>query len=383
MKEKTLRSSVNNSFSHFSLKPLFLCLTCALSTGSAMAGELYSSDTAQLNFSGVFNLGAQSRQLSSQDDGDVSIDSDIMTTSHIGLSGQSKVSDTLTATMGISSFIRLDTGGSTRGLKDESFYSRFAWGGLEGSFGSIKAGRLTTLNFINTIRFNPFGASSSYAPSFLHTYIGSPAQPMATGLGSTDSAWDNAVQYTLPKVSGMTIALMAAPDEGGTAGERYGGSVTIGGFPFAAVVSMDEINGASLTYPLGFSSLPGATPPFTAQNYSNVQLGSSYDFKSFKIYGQVSQSKVEGTRAGADQDFQVNMWQLGVSSPVGPGVAKASMANSTMARGWTTDLDRTTLAIGYDYALSKQATWFLRLMQDDVTDQPSGTSYGTGVSYVF
>jgi predicted porin len=383
MKEKTLRSSVNSSFSNFSVKPLLLCLTCALSTGSAMAGELYSSDTAKLSFSGVLNLGVQTRQLSSQDDGEVSVDSDIMTTSHIGLSGQSKVSDTLTATMGISSFIQVDTGDSTRGLTDESFYSRFAWGGLEGSFGSVKAGRLTSLNFINTIRFNPFGASSSYSPSFLHTYVGSPAQPMATGLGGTDNAWDNAVQYTSPKVSGMTVALMAAPDEGDTAGERYGASVTVGGFPFAAVVSVDEIKGASLTYPLGFSSLPEATPPFTANSYSNFQLGSSYDFKTFKIYGQISQSKVEGIRAGASQDFQVSMLQLGVSSPAGPGVVKASVANSTMERGWSTDLDRTTLTLGYDYALSKRATWFMRLMQDEVTDQSSGTSYGTGVSYEF
>lgn len=383
MNEKTLRSSVNISFSRFSLKPLFLCFTCALTTSAAFAGELYSSDTSTLSFSGVLNLGGQSRQLSSQDDGEVSVDSNIMTTSHIGLSGQSKLTDALTATMGISSFIQVDRGDSTRGLKDEGFFSRYAWGGLEGPLGSVKAGRLTSLNFINTIRFNPFGASTSYSPSFLHTYIGSPAQPMATALGSTDSAWDNAVQYTLPKVSGVTVALMAAPDEGDSTGERYGSSVTFGGFPFAAVVSLDKIRGASFTYPLGFSSLAEATPTFTAENYSNVQLGSSYDFKTFKIYGQMSQSKVEGTRASASQYFQISMLQLGVSSPIGPGVAKASWANSTMERGWAKDLDRTTLTIGYDYALSEQAVWFMRLMQDEVTDQSAGTSYGTGVSYAF
>ncbi len=379
----TRNSSVNLSSSCISLKPLGIFLTCALATGSAVAGDLYSSDTSSLRFSGVFNLGVQSRQLSSQDDANVSVDSNMMTTSHIGLSGQTKLSDGLEAKMGISSFIQIDEGDSTRGLTDESFYSRYAWGGLEGSLGSIKAGRLTSLNFINTIRFNPFGASNEYSPSFLHTYIGSPAQPMATGLGSTDSAWDNAIQYSLPKISGMSVAVMAAPDEGGTTGERYGASVTVGGFPFAAVVSVDEIKGATFTYPLGFSTLSEATPTFTTEDYSNAQLGLSYDFKTFKLYGQVSQSKVEGTRDSVSQDFQINMLQVGLSSPVGPGVVKASLANSTMERSWAKDLQRTTMTLGYDYALSKRATWFTRLMKDEVTDQSSGTSYGTGVSYAF
>lgn len=379
----TRHSSVNLSSSRLSLKPLVICLSCALSTGGALAGELYSSDTSSLSFSGVLNLGVQSRQLSSQDDADVSVDSNMMTTSHIALSGQSKLSDGLTAKMGISSFIQIDKGDSTRGLTNESFYSRYAWGGLEGSLGSIKAGRLTSLNFINTIRFNPFGATSTYSPSFMHTYVGSPAQPMATGLGSTDSAWDNAVQYSLPKIAGMSVALMAAPDEGGTTGERYGASVTVGGFPFAAVVSVDEIKGATFTYPLGFSSLPEATPTFSAEDYSNTQLGLSYDFKTFKLYGQVSQSKVEGLRASVNQDFQIKMLQVGVSSPVASGVVKASLANSTMERSWAKDLQRTTVTLGYDYALSKQATWFTRIMKDEVTDQSSGTSYGTGVSYAF
>ncbi|KZN14056.1 porin [Marinomonas sp. TW1] len=383
MNRVTQHSNVNFASLRIALKPLGICLTCALVTGGAMAGELYSSDTSSLSFSGVFNLGVQSRQLSSQDDANVSVDSNMMNTSHIGLSGQSKLSAGLVAKMGISSFIQIDKGESTRGLTDESFYSRYAWGGLEGSLGSIKAGRLTSLSFINTIRFNPFGASSTYSPSFLHTFVGSPAQPMATGLGGTDSAWDNAVQYSLPNMSGMSISLMAAPDEGGTTGERYGASVTVGGFPFAAVISVDEIKGATFTYPLGFSSLPEATPPFTAKDYSNTQLGLSYDVKTYKFYGQVSQSKVEGTRASVSQDFQINMLQVGLSSPVGPGVVKASLANSTMERSWAKDLERTTMTLGYDYALSKQATWFTRIMKDEVTDQSSGTSYGTGVSYAF
>ncbi|WCN11335.1 porin [Marinomonas mediterranea] len=351
-------------------------------SGVAQAGELYSDENGKLSYFGLINLGVQSRALSSQDS-ELQVDSNMMTTSYFGLKGEAKITDSLTAKAEVASFIQFDKGESTRGINNEGLYSRFAWGGLEGDFGTVKAGRVTSLNFINTVVFNPFFNSSAYSPSFMHSYVGSPAQPMATGSGATDSSWNNAINYTLPKLGKVSIGVMAAPDEGGTTGERVGASVSMMGFPFAIMATAEKISGATLTYPLGFTSIAGSTPPFTAQDFSVYQLGSWYDFKSVKLYGQVSKTEVEGTRLSTDQDYSLNTVQLGASAPVGNGAFKASFASTTMERSWAKDLERETLTLGYDHNLSKQAVWFTRLMQDKVTDQKSGISYGTGVSYKF
>ncbi|MBN1005586.1 porin [Amphritea pacifica] len=353
-----------------------------LGAAFGVSHNAYAEDSYNIDYFGNLDIGVHSHQLSGQDS-KFEVDGGMLSTSYAGVRANAPLSESLTLNAEIASFFRLDDGDITRGLDGEGTFSRAAWAGIKGGFGSIRLGRISTLNFINTIRFNPFGASPKFSPSFMHNYVGSPAQPMSTGMGGSDSGWDNTINYTAPKLAGAVLSLSYAPDEGSNRGERMGGSITVGGYPFAAVLSVEKITDASITYPMALTTLATAFPVFTAQQYSTRQLGTSYDFKTFKLFGQLSRSKVEGMRAGGAQNYEIKMAQFGISVPAGPGVAKASFANSTMDRSWGANLKRDTLTVGYDYTLSDNAIWYTRYMHDKVSDLSVGNSYAMGVNYSF
>ena len=54
--------------------------------------------------------------------------------------------------------------------------------GLQAPWGTLRLGRITTPNFISTIRLNPFGDSTTFNPITLHTYVG--GQPLDAAPGA-------------------------------------------------------------------------------------------------------------------------------------------------------------------------------------------------------
>ena len=352
-------------------------LLLALAGGSAMA-------QSQVSIYGVTDVGAYAKQLSGQDRMN-RVDSGVMETSFIGFRGSEDLGDGLRAIFDISSFVRLDTGEPTRGIPGEGFWSRSAFVGLTGGFGSLRFGRFGTLNFVNMCRFNPFGSSSTVSPMFLHTYLGSPSQPMVTGSGETDSAWNNSLAYSSPTFGGASVSLQAAPSEGPTAGRRVSASVSYGGGPFAVMLSADKTSHASLTYPLSLTNLPGALPPFTATDYQTTQLGTSYDFGVVKLFGQWSRTEIKGTRPGPPGEKKIDLTttQLGVNVPVGAGFVLLSAANTNKEQSLVADRKRTTVTLGYDYFLSKRTDLYAVVMTDKVTDLARGTGYSAGIRHRF
>jgi predicted porin len=203
---------------------------------------------------------------------------------------------------------------------------------------------------------------------------------MMTAHGAADSAWNNALAYNSPVMAGVTVALMAAPSEGGTGGRRLGGSVSYGapGQPLAAVLSVERIANASLTTPLKNTALAGAVPPLAINDSQTVALGVSYDFKVAKAFAQWDHTELETTRAAAKPTLDLKTLQLGVSVPVSRGRVLFSVAHTDKQMSAAQDESRKTYAIGYDHDLSKNVDLYTVLLRDSVTGLSSGTTLAVG-----
>lgn len=349
---------------------------------SLAAGTAAAQSSATLY--GIVDAGLYARKLAGQQR-TRGVESGLMDTSHWGVQGSEDLGGGLRANFDLSAFLRADTGEPTRGIPGEGYFSRAAWVGVSGRLGAIRLGRISTPNFINTIRFNPFGASAALSPSFLHMYVGSAAQPMTTGSGATDSAWNNSVAYTSPRLGGFVVALQAAPSEGGTAGRRIGGSVSYGGAPLAIVLSADRTRGATIAFPIAIPTLPGALPPFTATDFQTVQLGGSYDFKVVKLHAQLARTTLEGTRPGPPgvKKITLDTVQAGVSAPLGGGRALLSVARTEKSQTLLADQTRTTVSAGYNHDLSRRSDLYAVLMHDKVSGLASGTGLALGMRHRF
>ncbi|MBT9594888.1 MAG: porin [Vitreoscilla sp.] len=367
--------------------PLTACCTAIV----ALLATAYSQAQSNATVYGVIDVAVAQRQLAGQV-AVRNVDSGLMETSHIGFRGSEDLGGGLRANVDLSSFIRPDTGEATRGIPGEAFWSRAAWVGLSGGWGSLRLGRISTQNFIHTMRFNPFGPAAGLNPTFLHTYIGSPAQPMTTGSGATDSAWNNSLAYGSPNLSGFTLSLQAAPSEGGTAGRRLGASVVYGapGQPLSAGLSYDRSEHATLVFPMAIPTLPGAVPPFTGTDFATWQLGAAWDFGAAKLYGQVADTQIDGSRAGPPplaKTIGLRTWQLGVSVPLGTGALLVSAARTERALNFSglgaEDQTRTTVVVGYDHNLSKRTDLYAVAMSDRATRLDTGTTAAIGVRHRF
>jgi predicted porin len=333
---------------------------------------------------GVVDVGLYGKQLSGTAR-TKNVDSGIMETSHLGFRGSEDLGDGLRANFDLSAFMTPDNGGATRGIPGENFWSRSAWVGVSGPWGALRLGRMSTPNFINNIRFNPFGASATISPTFLHTYLGSASQPMATGSGATDSGWNNSLGYTSPSLGGFVVALQGALGEGGSGGRRVGGSVAWGGALFAAMLSFDRTARAALTFPLALPALPGALPPFTASEFSTLQLGASYDLQVVKLFAQVARTEITGTRPGppGEKTIELRTLQLGLAAPLGSGRVLLSAARTAKQQTLVADATRTTVTLGYDHDLSKRTDVYAALMSDKVSELSRGTGYTLGIRHRF
>ncbi|MCD2341892.1 porin [Ideonella azotifigens] len=351
---------------------LTACLTLAAGTTCAQSNvTLY----------GVMDAGLYQKQLAGGSR-DRQVESNLMETSQLGFRGTEDLGGGWRGLFDLSTFFRPDLGAATRGIPGETFWSKSALVGVAGDWGTLRLGRMSTPGFLNMIRFNPFGASSSLSPTFLQTYVGSPTQPMTTGSGATDSGWNGSVAYTSPRLAGLVAALQVT-DNKSNGGRRIGGSLSYSAGDLAATLSVEHVQDAALTFPLWDTALAGAVPPYTAHDLKTWNLGASYDFGVVKLFGQAIDTRMAGLRAGRSQDIELKTYQLGLSAPMGSGRWLLSSARTGMQRAGAQDLHRTTTSLGYGHDLSKRTDLYAVVMDDRMTELSSGTGFALGIRHRF
>ena len=301
-----------------------------------------------------------------------------MTTSFFGLEGSEDVGGGLKAEFHLSGFFRGDNGASGRfdspapGVAGDAFFSRGAWVGVGGPFGSVKVGRQGTATFIATLRTSAFVDSSVFNPAFVHTWVG--GQPMPTPLsGSADNIWSNMVSYSSPNFAGSSVMLQYALGEnaktanGGNA--RYAASYFFANKDINASVSYEKV--ASALIPAG---------PAALNNITMLQVSGSYDFGALKLSGGHLRSKQDLATA-ADKTFKTN--HIGANIPVGPGSVLLQFGQTKIEQAGAKDLKRSTISAGYDYLLSKRTDLYVVYMNDKITALNTGTTAVVGVRHRF
>lgn len=336
-------------------------MTCGLALMGAAAAHAQTS----VNLYGLADTWAAVTRPIGQSNGATILGSGGMRTSYWGIRGDEYLGGGLKAIFALEAYYRIDTGGTGRYTGD-SLFSRSAYVGLEGGFGSLKFGRNTTPYWISTILFNPFVGSFAFSPAIFYSYSanGSVAAPL---IG--DSGWNNAILYTTPTVSGLTASLIYAMGEvaGDTSKSKFGGNLLYVNGPLAATIAFQQVDFSNTPNDLG--------PAFNKQRA--LLAGVTYDFKVVKIYGQyqhLGNDLVSG-------NIRTDSGQVGASVPLGNGVILASYAHAKISKG--TNTKRNTWAIGYDYALSKRTDLYTGYFRDKVDGNGSGYTFGVGLRHNF
>ena len=227
-------------------------------------------------------------------------------------------------------------------------FSRQAWAGLSGGWGTVVAGRTPTFSS-GTGTFDMYG----------------PTDPFGTGYGdsalkfSSASALrlDNSILYWSPTWGGFKFGVGHSFNARGQelAGNGNNVDVTFTGVSFAAgpffgVVTWDRID----------IPTPGAS------NQTNLQVGLTFNLKFVKLHAGYAKEdnqrvfNVLGIMSGAD----ANAWMGGVTVPLFGGSVLASYTryNGDRVQLTATTFDERDLrayALGYTYPLSRRTNVYL------------------------
>ena len=240
------------------------------------------------------------------------------------------------------------------GRKDsDPLLSRNAFVFVNSPYGRLRVGRLQTLLFDATSRFNALGNSISV----------SPALRQAFGNGNLigvqgDFYWNSAIGYTSPNFDGTTFNLISARGDHANQGDLNSANVVVSRGLLAAALTAQRVHINN-----GFDD---------PTNETAWQLGLSYNLGPAQLFGTWLNTH--------DVGLGVKSWaaSAGLSWIVGPGsvVLQAGQAHAT---GVAVDRKQTSLAAGYIYAYDSQIDLYLLTLNDRVSGQTNGVSWAVGV----
>ncbi len=349
----------------FNLKKILLLAAL----GGAFA--IPAAAQTQVAVSGLVDVYAGSMRNAGDTNSRSAVNSGGMTTSWFGFKGSEDLGGGLKANFLLTSFFQADNGSQGR-FPGDTMWSRDANVGLSGSFGAVSLGRGLAPNFLPTILFNPFGDSFTFSPLILHADV-----PLFNASGWTnsiagDTGWSNEIVYTTPNMGGLSANIHYQFGEvaGNTGTNNVGANALYFNGPLAltAFYHTVEVNNPS-----------GAAGPvmMAATRQKAWMLGGSYDFKVAKAYATYGQTS-------HNIDLEDKTLSLGAAVPAGPGkvqIAWAQTKRSGVAIG--ADQKRTTASLGYDYDLSKRTDLYAVYMNDRITGQNNGNSFGAGMRHRF
>ncbi|MFP6559421.1 porin [Paraburkholderia sp. B3] len=284
-----------------------------------------------------------------------------MSTSYWGMSGAEDLGGGLKAIFTLESFYRIN-GGQVGSFDGQSFFGRRAFVGLSGKFGQLTLGRNDAPLFVSTLLFNPFGNSFVFSPMVVHTFLGS---AMGAASVQSDTAIDDSIAWQTPEVAGLSGCLLYSnAGVAGHAGQaNYSANLLYFAGPFSATAAVQSLHTASLF-------LNGAT------EQTAWLVGGAYRLRAVKLYFQYE-------RVTNNNDLTDDTVQVGASAQVGTGSVLASWAGTRRRPQQGSDIRWSTVALGYDYPLSKRTDVYAAWRYDTMSSVSSGNSLGAGIRMKF
>ncbi|MGO4829864.1 porin [Cupriavidus sp. 2KB_15] len=340
-----------------------LAAACGMGTLSAQA-------QSGVQLYGVVDAFAGSSRLSGEASSAGVVGSAGLTTPYWGVSGTEDLGGGLSAEFRLESFFRMDNGKVGR-FDGDPMFGRNANVGLNGSFGTVKLGRIPTPWFISMLLFNPLADSETFSPMFLHTYTTPPGAPVGNSVAG-DTHWNNSMLYQSPDFGGLRFNAMYAFGEvaGHQGKQNYGGGITYFHGNFGATLAVQRVG--------------VDTPAFAASgaNYQTAYLaGASYDFTVVKLFGQFAESDNKFSALSSQRNRTM---QVGASIPLGTGTVMAEWARTWQGGNETLQSTRRdTTSLVYDYPFSKRSDIYAAWRFDKVAGLNSGNTFGIGLRHKF
>ncbi len=271
----------------------------------------------------------------------------------IGFKGTEDLGNGLKAVFLLEQGFYLDTGAQqTSG----SQFTRQAYMGLSGNFGTVVGGRLYTPHYTFVSGLDPFGAGT--VGRYNNVYSSTP------GVGTLGSLTDplrvdNAVAYISPSFGGFTIT---GAFSNNATGQENATSNAGNNTVYAILGKYDN---GPLTVGLNYHYI-AAGSALALDNVQNATLGGSYDFKVAKVMALYSWNEID-FGSNVNGNATLNNYMLGVTAPFGKFVGKASYIYSDGNRQAGGDAQQ--FAIGLDYNLSKRTALYSAYSFIDNADQ--------------
>lgn len=293
----------------------------------------------------------------------------------IGFRGTEDLGNGLKALFQIESSISADAGGGTLAGRD-------TFVGLNGGFGTVQLGKLTTIMRAAgaKVDFNPAATGIGFQAATYGTIAG-----IKTGI---DERINNSVMYTTPSFSGFTAQLAySAGENRKSPDDNFGEGVNSNGYQLAAAYENGPLyvsaGYALMKDPLsaGLSGVAGATG--VSDDLKAFRLAAKYTFPSNTTVSALwDRTRYEASAASADNldlDVKRNAWLVGVEQKfAGNQAVYLQYSRSNKLKGdvcddidGCADIDgKTKIAqwtLGYTYSLSKRTmvkAYYTRLNND-------------------
>lgn len=312
---------------------------------SVAIGALVSASAfAQSNVTvyGILDIGL----FSIDDDagnGVTAVESSGWSTSVLGFKGSEDLGNGLKAIFQIETALTNDSS-STFGDAQDTFV------GLEGGFGTVVAGRISTPlnNWMGD--FDASGASNAFRSTNVNltAFTGE-----ANGL---ETRVDNAVAYVAPTFSGIQFAALYAPDEDDSIShDVYGIGLRYDAGPISAMYTWHAVNNLVDSHTVG-----------GAYDFGVARLMATY------ILNDADASALEDETA----------WGLGASAPIGAGVVSLGFTAQSDVEGIDgNDID--VWALAYQHSLSKRTYAYAGYQYQDPDNGSSRDTFGVGIGHSF
>lgn len=283
--------------------------------------------------------------------------SNSLTATHVGVNASYGLENGWTPGITLESFFRFQDIKFGRNDDDPPF-SRNAFVSLtHRDYGTLRAGRIQTLLFNTTTRFNALGNSVGFSPAVRHIFnVGN-----LIGVQG-DFYWNQAIGYTTPNFEGITGSVIAARGQQDKPGKLIAGNLIVAKGVLAGSVSAQRVDIDD-----------GINDPTLEDTW---QLGASYNLGLATLFGQYTYTRDSGLEVRSD------IVSVGVSVPLGPGTVQAQIATSR-AEGTAVSRKQTTTSAAYVYAYNSLTDIYVVASDDRVRGQTRGVSAAFGVRYRF
>ena len=283
--------------------------------------------------------------------------SNSLTASFVGVNAKYGFDGGWTPGVTLETFVRFQDFKTGRSDNDPAL-SRKAFVSLASNYGTLSIGRLQTLLFDASTRFNAMGNSVAFSPAMRHIFASGNLEGV-----QGDFYWNRALGYTSPNLAGVTTSLMFAQGPKGNRGDLSAATVVYSRGLFAASLSAQHVHVND-----------GFTVPTTDE--TTWQLGATYNFGIARLFGLYTQTDDRGL------DVRSHLTSAGAAVAVGPGTLQAQ-AGYTTAKGPAVDRRHTSLSAAYLYPYDSRTDIYVVGMDDLIRGQTRGLSFATGVRFRF